>query len=287
MTGWILEQFKLDPEFPFSFFKTTDQQQFLHVHDCLELNIVEHGEGHYIINGKRYPICKGDIFVINNREPHMAVHDAELSLTVLVFDINLLWSNKGISQFLTPFLSRKQKFSHRITMKNSHYAEMAELFERIAIEQERKEAGWQIAIQSLLMYLLTQVYRCYEEKQELEDGREDFQRMYARICVIFEYIEKHFTEKITLEQLAQEVSMSPHYLCKCFKKVTGRTLFAYVEQMRVQYACYLLRTTQDSIMDLALESGFNTVSYFNRIFKKYKGCTPKEYRNQGAVSDNL
>lgn len=278
MTGWIQEQFKLDREFPFAFFRTTDRQQFLHVHDCLELNIVERGEGHYIINGKKYPICRGDIFVINNREPHMAVHDDELQLTVLVFDINLLWSSKGIIQFLTPFLSRKEQFSHRITSRNSHYGEMAELFERIGAEQEKQESGWKIAVQSLIVYLLTLLYRCYEEKQELDEDREDFQRMYTRICAVFTYIEGHFKEKITLEKLAQEVSMSPHYLCKCFRRVTGRTIFAYIEQMRVQYGCYLLRTTQASVMEIAMDSGFNTVSYFNRIFKKYKGCTPKQYR---------
>lgn len=280
MNEWIQEQFKLDKEFPFAVFKTNDKQQFLHVHDCLELNIVEHGEGHYIINGKKYPVRRGDIFVINNREPHMAVHDEDMELTVLIFDIGLLWSSKGMSGFLTPFLSRKEQFSHRITEQNMYYGEMADLFWKIEQEYRDRQSGWQIALQSLLGYLLTLLYRCYEEKQELEENGEDFQRMYTRICAVFTYIEKHFTEKITLECLAQEVSMSQQYLCKCFRRVTGRTIFDYIEQMRLQYSCYLLRTTQESITEIAMDSGFNTVSYFNRIFKKYKGCTPRQYRIQ-------
>lgn len=280
MYKWIQEQFKLDKQFPFAAFKTHDRQQFLHVHDCLELNIVERGEGHYIINGKKYPMCAGDIFVINNKEPHMAVHDENLELTVLIFDINLLWSSEGMSGFLTPFLSRKEQFSHRITGQSRNYDEMAELFGKIEQEYRARQSGWQIAVQSLLGYLLTLLYRCYEEKQELDKNRDDFQQMYARICAIFHYIEKHFTEKITLEQLAWEVSISQQYLCKCFRKVTGRTIFDYIEQMRLQYSCYLLRTTQESITEIAMESGFNTVSYFNRIFKKYKGCTPRQYRIQ-------
>lgn len=283
MSEQIHEQLELDKHFPFACFRTADRQQFLHVHDCLELNIVERGEGDYIINGKRYPVQAGDIFVINNQEPHMAVHKECLELIVLVFDIDLLWSSKGISQFLTPFLSRKEQFSHRIAAGNQYQSEMAQLFHRITKEYEAKEIGWQMAVQSLLLYLLTLIYRCYEENQELEEEYDDFQKMYTRISAVFAYIEQNFRERVTLKKLAAEVSLSPHYLCKCFKKVTGRTIFEYVEQMRIQYSCYLLQTTQQSVMEIAMASGFNSVSYYNRTFKKYKNATPKEYRMEKST----
>ncbi len=278
----IHEQLKLDESFPFALFQTSQKQQFLHVHDCLELNLVNRGEGSYIINGKKYPIKQGDIFVINNQEPHMAVHEDNgenaLELTVVVFDVEFLWRNKGIGQFLTPFLSRKEQFSHRISTDVQNYERMKELLRTIAEEYVQQEKSWELAVESLLSYLLTLLYRCYDQKQELEEEGKDFQKMYTRISAVFEYIGEHFKENIKLEELAQLVSLSPHYLCKCFKKVTGRTIFAYMEQMRVQYSCYLLRTTRTSIMDIAMESGFNTVSYFNRVFKKYNGQTPGEYR---------
>lgn len=280
----IHEQLKLDARFPFALFRTSQKQQFLHYHDCLELNLVESGEGCYVINGKKYPIKPGDIFVINNKEPHMAIHDADsekgLELMVLVFDVDLLWRNKGISQFLTPFLSRKKQFSHRIAACSQYHSQMMQLFQQIAREYQDQEKGWELAVESLLMYLLTLLYRCYDEKQELEAEGEDFQKMYTRISAVFDYIGEHFKESVKLEELAELVSLSPHYLCKCFKKVTGRTIFAYIEQMRVQYSCYLLRATHDSIMEIALVSGFNTVSYYNRIFKKHTGQTPRDYRKQ-------
>lgn len=280
----IHEQLKLDTNFPFALFHTSQKQQFLHFHDCLELNLVKHGEGSYIINGKKYPVRQGDIFVINNKEPHMAVHkegcEAGLELCVMVFDIDLLWRNKGIRQFLTPFLSRKEQFSHRISKEMAEHGRMASLFETISTEYENQEKGWEMAVESLLAYLLTLLYRCYDGKQELLEEGTDFQKMYTRISAVFEYIGEHFRENITLEELARLVSLSPHYLCKCFKKVTGRTIFEYIEQMRIQYSCYLLGTTKDSVMEIALRSGFNTVSYFNRVFKKYCGNTPKEYQKQ-------
>lgn len=277
MFGYIYEQWSLDPQFPFALFRTSEKQQFLHSHNCLELNMIAHGEGSYIINGKKYPIEPGDLFVINNKEPHMAVHKEELDIIVLVFDMDLLWKNKDICRFLSPFLSRKKQFSHRIA--NGVYdTEMADIFHKMNKEYESQEKGWQMALESLLMYLLTLLYRCYDEKQELEEELDDFQKMYARIYAVFNYIEKNFRKTITLDELASLISISPQYLCRCFKKVTGRTIFAYIEQMRVQYSCYLLRSTEDSITEIAFKSGFNSVSYYNRMFKKYEGRTPKNYR---------
>lgn len=287
----IYEQLQLDADFPFVIFETSEKQQFLHYHDFLELNIVEYGEGSYMIDGRNYPILPGDIFVINNKEPHMAVHqsihDGSLKLTVLAFDISLLWRNKEISRFLTPFFSRKEQFSHRIGSQSRYYPQMAELFRTIAQEYQEQEKGWQSGVESLLMYLLTLLYRCYDEKQELEEERKDFQKLYTRICAVFEYIDRHFCESITLDQLAELVSLSPHYLCKCFKKVTGRTIFEYIEQMRIQYSCYLLRTTEDSILDIAWNSGFRTVSYYNRVFKKSEGISPRDYRRQKISRESL
>lgn len=278
----IHEQLKLDSQFPFALFRTSQKQQFLHYHDCLELNLVERGEGSYIINGKKYPIKQGDIFVINNKELHMAIPDEAvehgLELVVLVFDIDLLWRNKGIGQFLTPFLSRKEQFSHRIVADAHYNNRMTEIFANIEREYENREKGWELAAESLLAYLLTLIYRCYDEKQELEAEGKDFQKMYTRISAVFDYIGGHFKEQIKLEELAQLVSLSPHYLCKCFKKVTGRTIFEYIEQMRIQHSCYLLRTSKASVVEIAMESGFNTVSYYNRVFKKYNGQTPNQYR---------
>lgn len=280
MYNFVHEMFRLDETFPFEYFETSDKQPFLHLHDCLELNIIKKGSGYYFINGKCYDIMPGDIFVINNKEPHMAVHDDDFLIQVLVFDIDLLWGNKGISSFLTPFFSRKEGSSHKISMKNPRQPEMAEVFEKIAVEYSNRETGWNMSVEALLIYLLTLIFRCYDEKQELETTNSDFQKIYSRISVVLEYISEHFAQEIKLEDLAKQVSLSHHYLCRCFKKVTGRTIFSYIEQLRIQNSCYLLKTTDMSIMEIALESGFNSVNFFNRTFKKILNITPKEYRQQ-------
>lgn len=282
MKEHVYEHLTLEESFPFAYFTTSDRQAFFHYHDCLELNLVKRGRGHYVINGKRYDVEPGDVFVINNREPHMAIHGEDFELGVVVFDMKLLWRNKEISSFLSPFFARKEGFSHRITRQNAEHGEMERVFAKISQEYETAAVGWQMAVESLLLYLLTLIYRCYDEMEELSAVNESFQRTYDRIMVVLDYLADNFREEIRLDDLAELVSVSRHYLCKCFKNVTGKTIFAYVEQMRVQYGCYVLRTSDESITDVALSCGFNSVNYFNRIFKKTMGVTPTAYRRDGT-----
>lgn len=94
---------------------------------------------------------------------------------------------------------------------------------------------------------------------------------------VLNYIELHYADKITLNNLAKIAGMSPKYFCHFFFEMTGHTPIDYVNYYRIERACYQLVNTEDSITDIALSCGFNDVSYFIRIFKKYKGKSPKQY----------
>ena len=94
------------------------------------------------------------------------------------------------------------------------------------------------------------------------------------------YIEDHYSEKITLEMLADKVNISVYYLSHIFKQYTNQTPIEYLNQYRLSTAANLLKTTDNSIMDISFECGYNNVSYFNRAFKTKYNLTPKEYRRR-------
>lgn len=77
---------------------------------------------------------------------------------------------------------------------------------------------------------------------------------------------------------ADSLAVSKTYLCRYFKEMTNQTVFEYVEQVRIQYACCLLKKVDLSIAEISLASGFGSVSLFNRMFKKYMHMTPGEFR---------
>ena len=92
------------------------------------------------------------------------------------------------------------------------------------------------------------------------------------------YLTEHFRDTLTLERLAREIGMNPSALCRHFRRRTGKTLFAVLNEIRISHACRLLRDTQQAISAIAWESGFANLSHFNRQFKSLTGQTPGEYR---------
>ena len=94
-----------------------------------------------------------------------------------------------------------------------------------------------------------------------------------------EYMESSYSKPITLEDISGAVNMSPKYFCRFFQEMTHRTPIDYLNYYRIERACYQILTTDQTITEIAYNSGFNDLSYFIKTFKKYKGTTPKKYLN--------
>lgn len=99
-----------------------------------------------------------------------------------------------------------------------------------------------------------------------------------RITKVVEYINNHLMEKVTLEELAEMAGMTPMAFSRFFKVRTGKNIVDFILDQRLGIASRLLVDTTQSIVEICYESGFNNVSNFNRIFKKRKKMTPKEFR---------
>ena len=101
-----------------------------------------------------------------------------------------------------------------------------------------------------------------------------------RINMVFNHVKTNFKEEITLEQIADLVSMTIPSFCRYFKKITGKTFVQFVNEYRLVHASKLLAEHSMSITEVCFESGFNNFSHFNKSFKAFTGQNPSEYRNQ-------
>lgn len=98
------------------------------------------------------------------------------------------------------------------------------------------------------------------------------------------YIEEHVGEEISRDELAAKVYLHPDYMNRLFKEQVGTSFSNYVIQVRLNYAKYLLQTTNASISDVAVDVGYPNMAYFTKIFKRLTGMTPTEFRKkQGAL----
>ena len=101
---------------------------------------------------------------------------------------------------------------------------------------------------------------------------------------IMEYVKSNYSRKITLEELAAYVYLSPSHISSLFRKETGQTISAYINHVRIEKSKFLLRQAGIPLADIAVLCGFEDQSYFTRVFKKYTGISPRQYRNN-AIGD--
>lgn len=234
------EEFQFEEGSRIQVFDVAKKQETLHCHDCLELNRIESGTGNYIIGGKVYEICPGDIFVINNRERHLAVHKEPVRMTVILFSSEV-WKDWYNQDYLKPFFQRTEDFSNQIRKKEEGYDKLDQTFSSIKEEAEQKETGWRNVLEAAGVLLLSYLYRYYAGRKHIAEEGNAALYPEKRTEQVFSYIEEHFCEEITLQEIADSLAVSKTYLCRYFKEMTNQTVFEYVEQVRIQYACCLLK----------------------------------------------
>ena len=99
-----------------------------------------------------------------------------------------------------------------------------------------------------------------------------------KVMPALNYIDEHYDEQITLEDLSRVINLNPSYFCRLFKKATNSTFIEYLNFVRICKSEKKLSSSKESIAEISLNLGFSSVSYFNKVFKSIKGCTPTEYK---------
>lgn len=103
-----------------------------------------------------------------------------------------------------------------------------------------------------------------------------------RMLTIHEYVQNHYEETITLDDISQEVHMTVPAFCRYFKKMTNTTFTKFVNDYRISQACKLLVEGNAPVAEIAYEVGFNNLSHFNKMFKEIIGKNPSEYREEAG-----
>ena len=101
-----------------------------------------------------------------------------------------------------------------------------------------------------------------------------------KLLPALEYIDRYYAkQELSLESVSDVLGLNSTYFCRLFKRITGRGFTEYLNFVRITKSEELLQNTSLSILDISLEVGFSSVSYYNRVFKKMKNCTPSVYRS--------
>lgn len=251
----------------------------LHNHDSLELNYVSAGEGVYYVGEETYRCKTGDVLIFNNYEYHGAVGIKDMRLKVITFDPEWIWSGDLQDyQYLKAFYEWKSDF-HHILRSGVLIDHIATIFFEIEYEWARKQEGYRLVIKALLLKLLALIYRGFAGSEQVAEQVSDFANHFGKVSASLNYINENFVNHITLQDLADQAHMNQNYFSSYFKNIMGITPFQYINKKRIEYACGQLLTTNQSITEIAVNAGFHSVSYFNRVFKQKMKISPQSFRS--------
>lgn len=162
--------------------------------------------------------------------------------------------------------------------------------DRIVTEYDEKKTFRESLIYAQLIEMFVTLGRVvmeglYEKNEIVSDGQATKHKEYMETVMgACNYINQHYQENITLEEVASVSGFSKFHFTRIFKQCMDMTFYEYLNERRITKAEELLYTTVLSVTDIAMQSGFSSISAFNRTFKTMKGCSPSEYRNKLFVS---
>ncbi len=282
---------KLTKDFPFQIEKYKEKKRqgnlmIAHRHRFFEITCVERGCAEYFVNGQKYRVEEGDLIIFNHVEEHSwNILTDEMQLKVLLFSSVLVTDGSPMldAEYLIPFLERGKTFENRIPGKEKEAGEIRGLMAEIQLEDQAKRTGSRLMIKADILKILTILVRYYEKKETAVEFTAKKKEYIRRIERAIDLLKENYSRKITLEEAAAAVCMSPNYFSSYFRKATGSSFQEYLTKIRMEKARELLHCSGEGILDIAQECGVGNAANFYRLYKKYYGIAPGEERHRGVM----
>lgn len=258
-------------------------------HAYFELVFLEVGEIVFEVEGRLVAMRAGDLFVMGSALLHRVrtyvCEDARgIALHFLPELIRAGDMTHEDIEYLTPFLVQNEEFSHVVPAATGVPAQVRDLMERIRSELPARSDRNRVVAKTYLKMILVLLMNYYAATLSSTTFLHRRERDFERLKPLLDFIERHYSERLTLEQAAAILHLSPSHFMRLFRRVTGEPLMSYLNRFRIAKAEALLASTNKTIAQVSQEVGFCDQSYFGYIFRKLVHMTPREYREQRRVN---
>lgn len=262
-----------------------------HWHEEIELILIKTGSALVKTEVADIILTSGQGLILNQNLLH-SIHtagDKDCSLYSLRFHTSFLFGSQDnalSSKYLIPVTSSPH-FKYLLLDQDSQTSQLLRPVKQIICTDLTKPLGYELEVRSCLDYIWRRLL--YHVTAKAPDAPRQQPANYdgTRIKTAIRYIEEHHAEPISLEEIADSIHISKSECCRCFRRTLGMTPFEYLIKYRIFESARKMQKKEaaaDTISDLAASVGFNSPSYYNKIFKKFLGCTPLEYKRRIAHS---
>ena len=266
----------------------TDVMFYVHWHQEFEFLVLTEGKVLFTIEDREYVMNPGDIVFINSNYLHMAknicggvcsFYAIDFSYHVLNEDIHSIFSKK----FIRPILNDKYVFPEFMPVSEDEdkcwQKDIRNYLHEIGECPEHELEPFELMIRSRILAIWDILDKnCVRAQKD-----NDIENRYSeRLEPVISYIKENYAYEITLGELAAILPMSEGQFSRVFKQTMKLSPIQYLMRYRILQSCRLLQDTEKKIGEIANLSGFNNISYFNRVFLNTIGCTPKEYRENSS-----
>ena len=259
-----------------------------HGHDIVELAMIVGGQGRQLLGGDAYDARRGSLRIVHYHQEHG--FDAEppgLDILNVYLDLEkypLPALPESLRNILPSVLPLHSKFGHALN-KLVHIQfdppdRPIQLLLNLQAELQARRPGFAEAVDMYFTLFLIDCCRQF--------GRDRISPRASRIPLTAEgnprieavrgYLDRHFRQPISLDDLSARFGYQKNYLCRVFKAYASQTIVTYLRHRRIERSMVLLRTTREKVLSVAYDSGFADLSHFNRTFRKITGLSPRQFR---------
>lgn len=272
-------------EFPMAVYDWEGERRYpvpLHWHGETEVIYLERGYFSLTVGMKKETREAPALIFIPAGEIHAILLEEGQLEKAVVFDLEMLSFEKydGIQyHLLSPLLEQKVRFPLAVTPEEAVWPEAERLFLEIYQYGKQTNLSAHLHVKADLYILLALLSEHGMLEQMETVRREDAERIKVMKRVLT-FLHSNFYRPLRIEEIASVAGMNPQYFCRYFKKVTGKTVMEYVNEVRIDHACQELMQTDDKIIEVAMRSGYDNIGYFIRRFQQSRQMTPSEYRKK-------
>ncbi len=253
------------------------EMKVLHAHAFWEIYYLLEGECVYFINGRSYALRRGAFVFVGANVLHRTLAERHERILIEL-------DPAALSGFGMRLGCMEQNDSMAVQLPEQQQRQVEAFLSCIAESLLQESPGYADRVRLYLLSLLSYVE---EHARGAPSVSRDISPRHRLAEAVIRFLDAHYEQDVTLEDVAQAMYVSKYHLSRAFKEVTGCTLVAYLTTVRLRQARSLLASSSLRVAEVASRSGFNSLSHFNRVFLRDTGMTPLQYRKALSRSGEM